>query len=236
MLTLLLPQALIQSAVDGFNVTIMAYGQTGSGKTYTMLGTEAHPGIAPRAFRRLFHLIDKGKARCDVQVSAYMMELYNDKLIDLLKPMGRVEVSSPFCTSFGLHHTHAHLDTYYFTKHGVKSREYRIDKTSNYFINTHSLTERAAGHQEGQEGQRTRARSHGAHCVIRRGVESSLPRRSHQQTHSLHKHERGELEITLAYRHLSHGHIQTDRICHEGEGNNVFLNQLKENTNWHYAL
>ncbi|KAK3889374.1 hypothetical protein Pcinc_006626 [Petrolisthes cinctipes] len=83
--------ALIQSAVDGFNVTIMAYGQTGSGKTYTMLGSEAQPGIAPRAFRRLFHLIDKGRARCDVQVSAYMMELYNDKLIDLLKPMGRVE-------------------------------------------------------------------------------------------------------------------------------------------------
>ncbi|KAK4327180.1 hypothetical protein Pmani_002327 [Petrolisthes manimaculis] len=83
--------ALIQSAVDGFNVTIMAYGQTGSGKTYTMLGSEAQPGIAPRAFRRLFHLIDKGRARCDVQVSAYMMELYNDKLIDLLKPVGRVE-------------------------------------------------------------------------------------------------------------------------------------------------
>ncbi|XP_069181334.1 uncharacterized protein [Procambarus clarkii] len=79
--------ALIQSALDGFNVTIMAYGQTGSGKTFTMLGTETQPGIAPRAFRRLFQLVEGGKARYDVTVSTYMMELYNDKLIDLLKPI-----------------------------------------------------------------------------------------------------------------------------------------------------
>ncbi|KAG7155673.1 kinesin-like protein KIN-14E isoform X2 [Homarus americanus] len=83
--------ALIQSALDGFNATIMAYGQTGSGKTYTMLGTQANPGIAPRAFQRLFQLVEGGKARHDVYISAYMMELYNDKLIDLFKPVHTVE-------------------------------------------------------------------------------------------------------------------------------------------------
>jgi hypothetical protein len=31
---------LIQSAVDGNNVTIMTYGQTGSGKSFTMEGNE----------------------------------------------------------------------------------------------------------------------------------------------------------------------------------------------------
>ncbi|XP_071530444.1 uncharacterized protein [Panulirus ornatus] len=83
--------ALIQSALDGFNVTIMAYGQTGSGKTYTMLGTESNPGIAPRAFQRLFQLVNSNRARYNVHVSTYMMELYNDKLIDLLKPVTSVE-------------------------------------------------------------------------------------------------------------------------------------------------
>ncbi|XP_045127324.1 kinesin-like protein KIN-14I isoform X1 [Portunus trituberculatus] len=83
--------ALIQSTLDGFNVTIMAYGQTGSGKTYTMIGSENNPGIAPRAFKRLFQLIEAGHSRHTVQASAYMMELYNDKLIDLLRPTGNNE-------------------------------------------------------------------------------------------------------------------------------------------------
>ncbi|XP_069951026.1 uncharacterized protein [Cherax quadricarinatus] len=83
--------ALIQSALDGFNVTIMAYGQTGSGKTYTMLGTEGNPGIAPRAFQRLFQLAEGSRARHEVHVCTYMMELYNDKLIDLLKPVSGTE-------------------------------------------------------------------------------------------------------------------------------------------------
>ena len=50
---------LIQSAVDGFNVCIFAYGQTGSGKTYTMIGDRElkSPGIAPRAFERIFEVI-----------------------------------------------------------------------------------------------------------------------------------------------------------------------------------
>ncbi|XP_063612738.1 uncharacterized protein LOC134786171 [Penaeus indicus] len=82
----LLSRALVQSALDGYNVTIMAYGQTGSGKTYTMLGTPEEPGIAPRAFTRLFQLLDEGRARQEAAVSTYMLELYNDKLIDLLKP------------------------------------------------------------------------------------------------------------------------------------------------------
>lgn len=74
----------------------MAYGQTGSGKTYTMLGTPEEPGIAPRAFTRLFQLLDEGRARQEAAVSTYMLELYNDKLIDLLKPAVGADVSFYF--------------------------------------------------------------------------------------------------------------------------------------------
>jgi Cdc6-like AAA superfamily ATPase len=33
-------QDFLNSALDGYSVTIFAYGQTGSGKTYTMAGIE----------------------------------------------------------------------------------------------------------------------------------------------------------------------------------------------------
>lgn len=56
-------QNLVQSAVDGYNVCIFAYGQTGSGKTFTMIGDKEQnfPGIAPRAFNRIFDLIHELK-------------------------------------------------------------------------------------------------------------------------------------------------------------------------------
>lgn len=81
---------LVQSAVDGYNVCIFAYGQTGSGKTYTMIGDggQTQPGIAPRAFRRIFDLIEENKGKFEFQVSCYMLELYNDNLLDLFAPKG----------------------------------------------------------------------------------------------------------------------------------------------------
>lgn len=74
---------LIQSAFDGFNVAIFAYGQTGSGKTHTMVGNKDLPGVTPRAVKRLFQLIEKNKGVFDVTLTAYMVELYLDNLIDL---------------------------------------------------------------------------------------------------------------------------------------------------------
>ncbi|XP_006814030.1 uncharacterized protein LOC100373912 [Saccoglossus kowalevskii] len=79
---------LIQSAVDGYNVCIFAYGQTGSGKTFTMIGDSDHkyPGIAPRAFTQIFNLLEQNKKKFSYKVTTYMLELYNDKLIDLYQP------------------------------------------------------------------------------------------------------------------------------------------------------
>ncbi|XP_064607876.1 myosin-10-like [Liolophura sinensis] len=76
---------LIQSAVDGYNVCIFAYGQTGSGKTFTMIGDreQSFPGIAPRAFSRIFDIVEENKSKYDFTVTTYMLELYNDHLIDL---------------------------------------------------------------------------------------------------------------------------------------------------------
>lgn len=52
------------------------------------------PGIAPRAFSRLFELAEENKARQQLQVHCYMLELYNDKLIDLLRDNDNQEAST----------------------------------------------------------------------------------------------------------------------------------------------
>lgn len=82
---------LIQSAVDGYNVCIFAYGQTGSGKTYTMIGDKElkSPGIAPRAMEAIYSLMNEQKSKFSFRVHCYMLELYNDRLIDLLAPHGK---------------------------------------------------------------------------------------------------------------------------------------------------
>lgn len=74
---------LIQSAYDGYNVCIFAYGQTGSGKTFTMTGSEEMPGITRRSISRLFQLINENKGIHVVNLSSYMVEIYNDNLVDL---------------------------------------------------------------------------------------------------------------------------------------------------------
>ncbi|XP_029960331.1 putative LOC110439812 homolog [Salarias fasciatus] len=76
---------LIQSAIDGYNVCIFAYGQTGSGKTFTMVGDkeQKNPGLMPRSFTAIFDMMRENSCKFDFKVSAYMLELYNDRLQDL---------------------------------------------------------------------------------------------------------------------------------------------------------
>eukprot|EP01064_Diplonema_japonicum_P006922 TRINITY_DN1472_c1_g1_i1.p1 TRINITY_DN1472_c1_g1~~TRINITY_DN1472_c1_g1_i1.p1 ORF type:complete len:1188 (+),score=400.85 TRINITY_DN1472_c1_g1_i1:87-3650(+) len=76
---------LVQSAVDGYNVCIFAYGQTGSGKTFTLAGTDEQPGVAPRSMSELWNLLNSISGTFDVSMTCSMVELYNDKLYDLLR-------------------------------------------------------------------------------------------------------------------------------------------------------
>lgn len=81
---------LVQSAMDGFNVCVFAYGQTGSGKTWTMVGKpeiEGCGGLTPRSIDELFNLAEENKKFKNTKVSCYMIEIYNDQLVDLLYMM-----------------------------------------------------------------------------------------------------------------------------------------------------
>lgn len=71
--------------MDGYHSCIFAYGQTGSGKTHTMEGNELDPGINVRAFEMLFAEVAKREAHYHYEVHATMVEIYNEKLRDLLR-------------------------------------------------------------------------------------------------------------------------------------------------------
>ena len=73
---------ILDNAFRGYNACIFAYGQTGSGKSYTMLGSADQPGIIPRLCVSLFERIGGGESDAKVEVS--YMEIYNEKVFDLL--------------------------------------------------------------------------------------------------------------------------------------------------------
>lgn len=80
-------QGLVLQLFKGYNINILAYGQTGSGKTYSM-GTcpSSNPsdeGIIQRAVADLFSRIENDDDSI-FKVSVSFLELYNEKLIDLL--------------------------------------------------------------------------------------------------------------------------------------------------------
>jgi kinesin family protein C1 len=75
-------QDLIQSVVDGYNVSILSYGQTGSGKTYGMSGPD---GIIPSSIRFLMSEMSRLKEKgWEYAIDASFVEVYNETINDLL--------------------------------------------------------------------------------------------------------------------------------------------------------
>ncbi|CAD5212763.1 unnamed protein product [Bursaphelenchus okinawaensis] len=76
---------LVQSCLDGKNVSIFAYGHTGSGKTFTMEGPESDPGISRRVGQEIFALLEEKSEYIECNVTASIIEIYNEKIRDLLE-------------------------------------------------------------------------------------------------------------------------------------------------------
>lgn len=86
--------SLVENVIEGYNGTMFAYGQTGCGKTHTMMGAN-HPkgpefvpeedrGIIPKAIRHIFGFIDSADKQTKFLVRCSYLEIYNEKVLDLL--------------------------------------------------------------------------------------------------------------------------------------------------------
>uniref|UniRef100_A0A8C2CE03 Kinesin family member 13Bb n=1 Tax=Cyprinus carpio TaxID=7962 RepID=A0A8C2CE03_CYPCA len=84
-----LGESLLDSAFQGYNACIFAYGQTGSGKSYTMMGAAEQPGLIPRLCSSLFQrTVQEQREGESFTVEVSYMEIYNEKVRDLLEPKG----------------------------------------------------------------------------------------------------------------------------------------------------
>ncbi|XP_063298079.1 kinesin-like protein KIF13B [Pelobates fuscus] len=84
-----LGEDILQNAFQGYNACIFAYGQTGSGKSFTMMGTADQPGLIPRLCSTLFERTQEAEnEELSFKVEVSFMEIYNEKVRDLLDPKG----------------------------------------------------------------------------------------------------------------------------------------------------
>jgi len=64
---------------------------TGSGKSYSMMGTVEQRGVIPRLCDALFDRIQQtGCAETSYKVEVAYMEIYNERVRDLLDPQGLI--------------------------------------------------------------------------------------------------------------------------------------------------
>ncbi|XP_041422243.1 kinesin-like protein KIF13A isoform X2 [Xenopus laevis] len=84
-----LGEGILDNAFQGYNACIFAYGQTGSGKSFSMMGTADKPGLIPRLCCELFHRASEEESDSQsFKVEVSYMEIYNEKVRDLLDPKG----------------------------------------------------------------------------------------------------------------------------------------------------
>ncbi|CAD2215557.1 Microtubule binding/Kinesin motor domain containing protein, putative [Angomonas deanei] len=86
---------ILQCVKDGLNGTIMVYGQTGTGKTFTMLGSEGQDnGVVHLIVAHMLeHVQQKTLEGVQCALTLSMIEIYNEKLTDMLSPNGDEEVT-----------------------------------------------------------------------------------------------------------------------------------------------
>ncbi|MBN3306663.1 KI13A protein, partial [Amia calva] len=83
-----LGEGILENAFQGYNACIFAYGQTGSGKSFSMMGNGDQPGLIPRLCCSLFERVSKEDKSHSFKVEVSYMEIYNEKVRDLLDPKG----------------------------------------------------------------------------------------------------------------------------------------------------
>ena len=85
---------LVRRVMEGYLGTVFAYGMTGTGKTFSMQGTRDSPGVIPLAITDIFSYIRETPSR-EFLLRVSYLEIYNEKIHDLLSPPTVVSIGAP---------------------------------------------------------------------------------------------------------------------------------------------
>ncbi|KAH0793928.1 Kinesin motor domain containing protein [Histomonas meleagridis] len=77
---------LLTDFLRGCDVLIFCYGNTNAGKTYTVSGTTENPGILRRSMDFIVPRIISSKSKHKANLYASFVEVYNERINDLLNP------------------------------------------------------------------------------------------------------------------------------------------------------
>jgi hypothetical protein len=90
---------ILDNAWEGYHCCLFAYGQTGSGKSYSIVGYGQNRGVVPRCADEIFRRVEAQKSSAHIfEVTVSMIEIYNEKVHDLLVPFAsQKEVSTFYC-------------------------------------------------------------------------------------------------------------------------------------------
>mmetsp|Transcript_13679 Transcript_13679/g.39892 ORF Transcript_13679/g.39892 Transcript_13679/m.39892 type:complete len:2653 (-) Transcript_13679:13-7971(-) len=137
----------LANAWRGLNSSIFAYGQTGAGKSYSMTGTAADPGLTRRFLDGLFYLIRTHGAGDKFNVTATYIEIYNEKVNDLLNPEPdgqnlRVREHphlGPYCEGLKSFPTASFDETYALMEQGLDNRVVQATNMNKESSRSHSV-------------------------------------------------------------------------------------------------
>ncbi|XP_053323015.1 kinesin-like protein KIF13A isoform X1 [Spea bombifrons] len=163
-----LGEGILDNAFQGYNACIFAYGQTGSGKSFSMMGTTDQPGLIPRLCCALFQRAsgeENDSQTFKVEVS--YMEIYNEKVRDLLDPKGSRQslkvrehkVLGPYVDGLSQLAVTNFEDIESLMSEGNKSRTVAATNMNEESSRSHAvfniiLTQTLYDHQSGNSGER----------------------------------------------------------------------------------
>ncbi|XP_069814062.1 kinesin-like protein KIF13A isoform X4 [Dendropsophus ebraccatus] len=163
-----LGEGILDNAFQGYNACIFAYGQTGSGKSFSMMGTADQPGLIPRLCCALFlRAAEEENDSQTFKVEVSYMEIYNEKVRDLLDPKGSRQslkvrehkVLGPYVDGLSQLAVAKFEDIESLMSEGNKSRTVAATNMNEESSRSHAvfniiLTQTLFDHQSGNSGER----------------------------------------------------------------------------------